>query len=257
MVGDVPIVSVIIPCYNMGEFISEAIASVQAQTFTGYEIIVVDDGSDEAGTVTLLDELAASGGITLLRTVNRGVAAARNSAIRAARGRYILPLDADDLIAPDFLEKAISLLESLSESGIVCCDAQLLGDASGVLSLPEFSVRRLLSENLLFATSLFCKSDWQAVGGYCEAMRYGWEDWEFWIAMTSRQKVSVHTIPEPLFSYRIRKRSRDRSMTSMHKVAMLLFIMARHWRCYLHTPGSVLMLLANAKSFATRCRHDG
>lgn len=256
MVGDVPIVSVIIPCYNMGEFISEAIASVQAQTFTGYEIIVVDDGSDQSSTIVLLNELAASADITLLRTVNRGVAAARNSAIRAARGRYVLPLDADDLIAPDFLEKAIALLESLSDSGIVCCDAQLFGDASGVLSLPEFSVQRLLSENLLFATSLFCKSDWQAVGGYCEAMRYGWEDWEFWIAMTSRQQIPVQRIPEALFSYRIRKRSRDRSMSSVRKVAMLLLIMARHWRCYLHSPGSVLMLLSNAKSFAKRCRYD-
>lgn len=250
MVSDVPMVSVIIPCYNMGEFIEETIASVQCQTFNDFEIIVVDDGSDDNETIRLLDTLAAAG-IKLLRTVNRGVAAARNTAITAACGRYILPLDADDLIAPDFLEKTVHVLEQQPEIGIVGTDAMLFGSISEIRQLSEFSTKRLLSENLFFATSLFRKSDWQAVGGYCMLMRYGWEDWEFWIAMT-KQGVTVARIPEPLLMYRICPESRDRSIAVWQKAAMLLVIMMRHSGSYLKSPGSLVKLIANAKAVRGR-----
>jgi glycosyltransferase involved in cell wall biosynthesis len=218
--------------------------SVQAQTCRAFEIIIVDDGSDDAETIARLDQLAAKG-LALLRTPNRGVAAARNQGIQAARGRYILPLDADDLIEPYYLEKAVRLLEDNAETAIVCCDAELFGDRSGILRLPEFSRERLLSENLLFASALFRKSDWKAAGGYCTAFRFGWEDWDFWIAMTKCGSQVVR-IPETLLKYRIRHQSRDRSMALWQKVSMLLLMLARHAGCYLRSPMSLLRLMANA-----------
>lgn len=245
------IVSVIIPCYNMGAYVGEAVASVLAQTYRDFEIIVVDDGSDDPATGRCLDTLVAVGAIRLIRTSNQGVSAARNRGIEAAAGQYILPLDADDLIAPDFLEKTVRILNQQPEVGIAGTDALLFGAANEIRRLPVFSFHRLLSENLFFATSLFRKSDWQAVGGYCEAMRFGWEDWEFWIAMTRRGVTAVR-IPEPLFLYRIRSESRDRSMVLWHKAVMALIIVVRHLGSYLKSPGSLVTLIASAD--AARCR---
>lgn len=245
MTDNIPTVTVVIPCYNMGAFIDEAVDSVLAQTFHAFEILIVDDGSNDPETTSKLDELAARG-VTMLRTRNRGVAAARNCGVQAARGRYILPLDADDLIEPSYLEKAVILLDQDPETGVVGCDAELFGAASGILRLPDFSRESLLSENLLFASAVFRKSDWQAVGGYCTALRFGWEDWDFWIAMSRRTKVI--RIPETLFKYRIRLNSRDRSMALWQKGSMILLMIARHCTSYLRSPMSFKKLVMNARS---------
>lgn len=228
----------------MGAFLEEAVASVQAQTRPAFEIIIVDDGSGDPGTMAVLDRIAARNAATLLRGGHSGVAAARNRGIEAARGTHVLPLDADDLLAPNYLEKAIPLVES-GEAAIVSTDAELFGDCSGPRRLPDFSRKRLLSENLLFATALFSKGDWQRAGGYCTGFRYGWEDWDFWIAMT-RPPMQVARIPEPLFKYRIRSSSRDRSMALWQKASMMLLMLLRHWKDYLGSPAALLRLVQNA-----------
>lgn len=248
MTTDAPLVSVVIPCYNMGEYIKETIDSVKSQTFKDFEIIVVDDGSDDPATVACLDTLAVDQTVRLYRTSNHGLSAARNNGIAMARGRYILPLDGDDLIAPDFLDKTVAVLDRYPEIRVVATDAQLFGAVNRVKRLPEFSVKRLLSENLLFATSLFRKSDWQAVGGYCTAMRFGWEDWEFWLAICKQDRHVVR-LTEPIFLYRIRENSMNRSMTYLKKATMLLVIVVRHWESYLKYPGSLVTLITNAKAF--------
>ncbi|HBG06006.1 MAG: glycosyl transferase family 2 [Geobacteraceae bacterium GWC2_58_44] len=240
----IPVVTVVVPCYNLGAFIRESVESVLNQSLRDVEIVIVDDGSDDPKTGTILDQLEA-GGLTVLRTANCGVAAARNRGIEAARGRYILPLDADDLIEPSFLEKAVLILEANPEVGIVGCDAELFQAASGVRRLPGFSRERLLSENLIFASALFRKSQWQEAGGYCTSFRFGWEDWDFWISMT-RGGCQVVRIPEPLLKYRIRPDSRDRSMAPWQKGAMLLLIVARHFYSYLGSPANLFTLFANA-----------
>ncbi len=235
-------VSVVIPCYNMGQYIEETVASVLAQTFRDFEILIVDDGSDDPATLEILNRLSG-GVVTLMRTGNQGVAAARNHGIQNARGTYILPLDADDLITPDFLEKTVSFFEKNPELGIVSSDAMLFGEVTGICQLPVFSAERLLSENLLYVTSLFRKSDWQKVGGYRTVMKYGWEDWDFWIAMT-RNRVIVERVPEALIKYRIRRDSRDRSMTFWQKMSMMLFIIMRYLKWSLRSPVSILRLIS-------------
>jgi glycosyltransferase involved in cell wall biosynthesis len=248
MLDSNPLVSVIIPCFNAGRYLDDAVTSVRSQIYKELEIIVVDDGSDDPTTISALDRLASNGDIKLLRNPNQGVAAARNHGIGEASGDYILPLDSDDLIAPVFLETAVRLLQGDSNIGIVCCDAMLFGALSGIRRVPEFSTEHLLCENLLFATALFRKSDWQTVGGYCVAMRYGWEDWEFWISLTQLRPMVVR-IPQPLFLYRIRPDSRDRSMALWQKASMLMLIVARHYSAYLRSPRSFVNLLRNARVF--------
>lgn len=256
MPASMPTVSVVIPCYNAGDYLPEAIASVSAQTFKAKEIIVVNDGSDDSVTLQHLHKLESREDVRLLHTsANQGVAAARNLGIQLARGSYILPLDADDLIAPDYLQKALTIFTERPETAIVSCDALFFGAASGVRQLPDYTPERLLSENLLFSSSLFRKADWAAVGGYCTAMRYGWEDWEFWIALT-RLRPQVIRINEALLQYRIRQDSRDRSMGMGQKLAMLLLIIGRHLTCYLANPGSLLALGRSVLARAKERRHE-
>src|SRR5579862_7046804 len=101
-----PRVSVIVPCYNLGEYLDEAVESVLAQTYQDFEILIVDDGSTNDKTRTILSNYARPR-TTVYRTPNRGLAAARNFLVARARGEYLCALDADDKLHPTFLEKTV------------------------------------------------------------------------------------------------------------------------------------------------------
>jgi len=125
-----PLVSIIIPCYNQGRYLAESIGSVLASDFTELEIIVVDDGSTEPETRRILDMLEYPK-TRLIRRANGGLAAARNSGIAEAQGRYILPLDADDRIGPEYLGQAVAALEADPQLGVVYCRAERFGARVG------------------------------------------------------------------------------------------------------------------------------
>jgi len=133
-----PTVSVIIPCFNQGHFLAESIGSVLASDHDDLEIIVVDDGSTDPTTITLLEQLAYPK-TRLLRQENRGLAAARNYGITEAHGSYILPLDADDRIGPQYISQAVAALEADQHLGIIYCRAEKFGAEEGPWQLPRFS----------------------------------------------------------------------------------------------------------------------
>ena len=226
-----PKVSVIIPCYNLGAYLDEAVVSVLRQTYTDFEIIIVNDGSTDLETVNLLASYDQPN-TRIIHTSNQGVSAARNTGIREACGMYILPLDADDKIGPDYLELAVDVLDTRPDVAIVYCERVLFGEREGVDSLPDYNQRALLFDNCIYPAALFRKADWETVGGYCEKMIYGWEDWDFWISLSDLNKQVVK-ISEPLFFYRVRSKSRDHSLQFHQKVAMMSVMVMRHKRLYL------------------------
>lgn len=193
-------VSVIIPCYNQGAFIDEAVNSVLVQTFSDFEIIIVNDGSTDAATNALLEKYSHPK-TTVIHTENQGVCAARNTAIKAAAGKYILPLDADDKIEPTYLEKAVNVLDNHPETGVVWCKADLFGAQRGEWDLKPFSLKQMMSNGCVFATAMFRKSDWERVGGYNVNMIHSLEDWDFWLSFVERN-IGFYQIPEILFHYR-------------------------------------------------------
>lgn len=225
-----PKVSIVVPCYNHGSFLLETLDSLQRQTFTDYEIIVVNDGSTEVATVALLQSLTRPK-TRVIHTDNRGVSAARNKGIAEANGEYILPLDSDDKIGPKFLEQAVNVLETRPEVAIVYFERILFGEREGLDTLPDYDPRSLLVDNCIYPAALFRKIDWKVVGGYSELMVFGWEDWDFWISI-SELKKHVVKIPEPLFFYRVRSTSRDHSLRFHHKIAMMSLIVLRHKHLY-------------------------
>lgn len=191
-------VSIIIPCYNQGKYIKDAIGSILDSTYKNIEIIVVDDGSTK--DVDLIDNFS-NPKIKIIHQKKQGVCAARNNGIREAAGDYILPLDADDKIYPTYIEKAMNVFKNNPKISIVYCRAEYFGTTSGEWTLPEFKFPDCLWENAIFNSAVYKKSDWAKVGGYKTQVKNGNEDWEFWISMIENG-AEVYKIPEILFSYR-------------------------------------------------------
>lgn len=198
-------VSVIMPCYNDGQYIMQAIDSVINQTYINIEIVVVDDGSDEKSTIEIICQLEKK--VTVLRTEHLGPAGARNYGIRHAKGKYILPVDADDMIDKTYVEKCVAILENNAAIGVVYCKADLFGEKSGAWELPAYSFKDMLVDNIVFVTAMFRKEDWEMVGGFDLSMDKGMEDYSFWLSILGLGK-EIYQIPETLFHYRIKKKSR-------------------------------------------------
>ena len=204
-------VSVIMPCYNDGKYIEEAVESVFAQTYKNIELIVIDDGSDEQETIDILNRLGDR--IVLLKTNHLRPAGARNYGITRATGKYILPVDSDDKIDSTYVAKAVEILEKNQNIGVVYCEADLFGEKSGKWDLPSYSFDKMLLDNVVFVTALFYREDWEKVGGFNTHMLAGMEDYDFWLAILALGK-EIYQIPEILFHYRIKPVSRTTGFQS-------------------------------------------
>jgi glycosyltransferase involved in cell wall biosynthesis len=202
-----PLVSVIIPCFNQGLYIHDAVESIIRQTFTNWECLIVNDGSTDntAQIACALSIEFADRNIRVLNKPNGGPAEARNQGIQASRGKYILPLDADDMVLPHMLEATISLLENNRAISIAYTDAQNFGTVRGPSPTIDYSAERLKHEGLFAYCALFRKEAWNDAGGYNSNV-IGYEDWDFWISCAEKGHYG-RRIPEPLFMYRIKTAS--------------------------------------------------
>ena len=218
-----PKISIIIPCYNMGDFIDDAIQSVlQYPDDEIYEIIVVNDGSDEKNTLKKLKEFELSG-INIIHQKNKGLGNARNMGIQAAKGNYILPLDADNKILPEYISTGIEILDSHPEIDIVYSNTLFFGDEDKLNQVPDFSIEELLKENYIDACTVFRKEVWKMVGGYDEHMPVmGWEDWDFWLRAFFKG-FKFHHINKVLFEYRMRGDSMIQT-TKNHQEELVSYI---------------------------------
>jgi glycosyltransferase involved in cell wall biosynthesis len=200
-------VSVVIPCFNSSAFVAETVGSVLSQTMREFEIVFVDDGSED-DTRSVIDAIIAAHRDVPMRALsqqNAGTAAARNRGIDAARGHYILPLDADDLIAPTMLEECAAVLDTQPEIDLVYTDREDFGDVEAVSAAGTYAVERLKYFNQLGYCTLYRRSIWDAVGGY-RANVSGFDDWDFWLATALRGYQGSH-LPKPLFKHRRRATS--------------------------------------------------
>nr|WP_238480678.1 glycosyltransferase family A protein [Desulforadius tongensis] len=196
------LVSVVIPCYNHGKYLKDAINTVREQTYKKTEIIVVNDGSTDKYTLDVIKEISnAEPDVIVINQENSGLAAARNAGINKAKGEYILPLDADDLLEKDFLSKTVDILNNHPDVGFVYTWVKYFGAADGIWQTPEYDHVHLLVTNLCTAASLFRHNAFDQVGGYNTDMVYGFEDWDFWIAL-SKHGWRGWCVKEPLFLYR-------------------------------------------------------
>jgi len=198
-----PHVSVIIPCYNYGRYLSDAVNSVLAQTYNDFEIIIVNDGSTDNSKeiAEQLIDAYPNHQIILINQENSGQPAySRNRGISKARGKYILCLDADDMIAPTMLEECINLLGNDRSIAIAYTDRQDFDGVDQVVQAGNYDFSRLIYANHISYCAVFRKEVWMEVGGYRTNVK-GCEDWDFWIAAGARGYFGLR-IPKPLFLYR-------------------------------------------------------
>lgn len=208
-----PLVSVVVPAYNMEQYIAETLDSVLGSEYENIEVVVVDDGSVDS-TVKIVEEyIVRDGRVKLLKQLNAGPSRARNNAIEHSSGVYILPVDADDVISPTFIGSAVAAIESDNEIKVVSCRCEFFGLRKGEWMLPDFQLKDLALDNRVCATSLYRRSDWERAGGYSEII-IAREDWAFWIAML-KDGGKVYKLPETGLYYRVRsasKRFQDRKL---------------------------------------------
>ncbi|MBF0283760.1 MAG: glycosyltransferase family 2 protein [Magnetococcales bacterium] len=223
-----PLVTVFLPCYNAGRFLPEALASLEAQTFRDFEILVIDDGSTDPDTLALLDRLPPT--IRVIHQPNRGLAGARNTGFREARGAWVLPLDSDDRLAPAFLEKTVAKLRETPEAAFAFAYLDLFGDKSGPLA-KRYNFFEQLFLNQLPYCLLQLKQCWEQAGGYDESMRLGYEDWEYNIRLGAHGFFGV-AVEEPLFHYRVSAGGMLKSISAQRHAQLWQFIQAKHPRLY-------------------------
>lgn len=225
------LVSVIVPCYNYGNVLPEALDSVLAQSYSNWECIIIDNASTDNTKEVAVKYTQKDNRFQYLFVERKGVSAARNEGIRQSEGKYILPLDADDKIAPTYIEKAVVILQKQAAVKIVYCKASLFGNSKGKWKLPPYSLKHMLIENLIFCTALFRRSDFDQTSGYNEKMLTGFEDWDFWLSMLEKGG-DVYRIPEVLFYYRIRAGSRNSSLDVEKQKALRAEIYESHKALY-------------------------
>jgi glycosyltransferase involved in cell wall biosynthesis len=222
--------SVIIPCFNHGEFLPEAVDSVNSINRNDVELIVVDDGSTDERTGREMDVLSGRG-ITVIRQANRGLAAARNSGILASQGEYILPLDADDRLRSGWIERGIGLLDASPQVGVVYGDAQCFGKRVDHWPVGPFEPDRLLNWNFIHACALYRRSVWEQNRGYDGTMPVqGLEDWDFWLGAFEHGWRFVY-LPEVFFDYRQSEGSMI-TQTAAFTNQIREFIEKKHGRLY-------------------------
>ena len=235
-----PRISVLLPCFNDGRWIDEAIDSVRQQTFQDFEIVIVDDGSTDAATVQKLASIGQDDTL-VLRTENRGLPAARNHAAAHARGELFCALDADDRLAPAWFEKAVALLGAQPDLAFVSHWLETFGDEHWTWTPERCDLPALLVRNTINGAALVRRSAFEAVGGYDESMRYGCEDWDFWLRLVEMGYEGT-IIPEVLFYYRRHASSMSRAMfTKSGYPAPLETLLDKHADAFRHHLAAVIL----------------
>lgn len=221
-----PLISVIIPCYKQSQFLHDAIESVRAQTMPDWEIVVVDDGNepDEGRAVVDIVAQYADKDIRTIRLAeNSKLATARNIGIEQARGTWLVPLDADDKLAPTYLEKALKAT-NLDPQRFAYTDAYLWwpeaegGEKLQKLEAHDYDFDEMLIRVTWACTIMYHREAWKQAGGYKPQMSAvgGWEDWEFVIQL-GRNGVCGQRVAEPLFYYRQHSPEQMRYYAEAHK----------------------------------------
>lgn len=251
-IAKTPIVSIIIPCYNVESYVNETIDSVLNQSYQNIEVILVDDGSTD-NTLKILEGYAKKhSNIKLITQKNTYYIVARQNGVKLAAGEYLLFLDADDLIAPDYIEKCCIIAENNENIDIVYSQANLFGNKNCRWELPKFNMPDFLLNNCIYVSALIRKSKFDIVGGFDTSLTQ-FEDWELFISLISRGS-KVYQIPEVLFYYRQREdfSSVTNTADDRKRSDNMFRIYSKHYDFYLENGIYFQDLISNAANSVKR-----
>jgi len=220
-----PRIAVIIPCFNDGIRLLEALASVRCCDAEQIEVVVIDDGSTDPFTIHLLKQLESSG-LSVFWLEHRTTAAARNSGIKRTSAPYILPLDADNLIRRRLIADGIARLEADSQLAMTHSDAAWFGERQGRWIVEPFELRRLLRGNYIDACAVVRRKALEQVGGYTDALS-SLEDWDLWLKFAAAG-WGFRKLDFIGFDYRVRKDSKVRISAGPDRRRDLFLDVARY-----------------------------
>lgn len=227
------LVSIVIPCYNGAGTILQSVESCISQTYKYIEVIIVNDGSTDE-SLSVIEGIASQDvRISAFSQENLGPAYARNFGASKAKGKYIVFLDADDFIAPTFIQECVDVFNTNSEMDIVFSITNKFEQEVGEWRLLDFSPQKILIGNCFPITSMMSLEKFKDIGMFDTQLNHA-EDWEMWIRMTN-QYPNVFKIPKPLFFYR--KRLAKDSITDLNQVHNYadythLYIYQKHYELY-------------------------
>ena len=194
-----PLVSIPMPIYNYAKRLNPTLNSVFNQDYTNFEIILVNDGSDDEYCLLKLKTLEEQEGIRVIHKENSGVSDTRNIAVKESNGDYILPLDADDMILDGYLKTSVSIIKNNPDISPVYCDTHHVGEMQGLEKRPEWSKDRLLSGPFIVNSSMYSREAYNSTEGYNTKMK-GWVDYDLWVQMMDAG-FKGKRIPKGLFVY--------------------------------------------------------
>jgi glycosyltransferase involved in cell wall biosynthesis len=226
-------VSIVMPAYNVVPYLDAAIGSVLDQTFTDFELLVIDDGSTDATLAVAKSWEARDPRVRVLEKANGGISSARNVGLRAATGAAIAILDSDDLWSPNYLAAQMRILDRRPEIDIVTGNAWFLGGRlTGRPARPVPDSRPqpdlaciLADETAIFIMSIFRARVYERIGGFDEALRTN-EDYDFWLRAAAAG-FRFHRNDEPLGQYRRRDDSLSASEIRMLRGILAVYMKLR------------------------------
>jgi glycosyltransferase involved in cell wall biosynthesis len=226
-----PSVSVVIPCFNDGRFLTEALKSVLSQRLQPIETLVINDGSTDPKTIKLLQNIGMPR-VRVIHQKNLGLSAARNAGIRNATGMYVYFLDADNLLYPDCLSTLTKLLDENVDAIAAASKIRILGSPTqGTVWCEPYNPYVLLVNNQWDAGIMLRKEAVQKYGlWYDESMRSGYEDWELNLRLAKTGKTLLFW-PEPLYQYRVKPSSLLRR-ARIHHHDILNYMLRKHGDLY-------------------------
>ena len=229
-------VEAVITSFNQKSMIYEAVQSLCRQTILPKRVTIVDDGSTDEESVSILNEIEADGElpvqVRVIRQTNRGVSAARNAGICETEVPFVLVLDGDDNLEPSFIEEVGKILSENPSMVAASSWMHTFGVLASVVRPTGGDITAFLSHNCCPATHIFRRSAWQKCGGYDESMRGGFEDWDFFLNMLeTTQGAKIGIVKQALINYRTTPVSSN--IKSMEKrLELMRYIMEKHIRIY-------------------------
>jgi len=219
-------VSVIIPYYNQGRYLPEAVASVRSSTYRNTEIVIVDDGSSDPASNAQFEQIE---GVVKIRKANGGLSSARNAGIRAAKGDYVLMLDADDLIHPDYITAGVAALENNPDLGYVTCHARNFGALDNAYIPVGFVPALMLALNTDGkCANLYRRKVFEDCGGYDEVL-VSYEDWDFLLTL-NELGWKGDVLPAEFFFYRRHFDSMVYTVADPRRAELIQYMMLKHYR---------------------------
>jgi glycosyltransferase involved in cell wall biosynthesis len=254
-------VTIVITCFNQGTVLGEAVDSAFQQSAVVQQVIIVDDESSEAKTLQILDELQKKYGIgdstangpndtsanfkpmlEIIHQSNSGPAAARNKGIRTADTPYVVVLDGDDRLRPQFVARTLAKLQH--DTGVVAVSSwlQTFGVLDAVVKPTGGSIGDFLSRNCSPATCMIRREAFMQSGGYDESMRDGFEDWDMFLSLleSGGSHARIDVVAQPLIMYRTAPASSN--ITSMnHRLELMRYLIDKHNESYVNNVAQAVL----------------